>query len=185
MIGMISVDDPRDGKRPTPISLLPMEILANLAAVAVENINNLKKMEDTLRKLREQQKVVMELSTPVIDIWEKILVLPLIGTVDSVRAQQIMENVLLKISATESSVIIIDITGVPVIDTLVASHLIKTVEAVRLIGAETIITGINPEIAQTLVHLGVDLKEINTKANLARGIETALKLTNRKVEEIQ
>ena len=182
MVGMISVDDPRDGKKPTPATLVPLELLADLAAVGVENARNLNKMEDMLYKLREQQKVVMELSTPVISVWDKILVLPLIGTVDSVRAQQVMENILLKISSTESAVIIIDITGVPVIDTLVASHLIKTVEAVKLLGAETIITGINPEIAQTLVHLGVDLKEINTKANLQRGIQAALKITEKKVE---
>jgi anti-anti-sigma regulatory factor len=184
MVGIISVDDPRDGKRPTPLSLLPMELLANMTAVAVENATNLAKLEEMLRKLREQQNVVMELSTPVIRIWEKILVLPLIGTVDSIRAQQIMENILLKISETESSVIIIDITGVPIIDTLVASHLIKTVEAVKLLGADTIITGINPEIAQTLVHLGVDLKEIVTKANLSRGIEVALRMTNNRIEKI-
>jgi rsbT co-antagonist protein RsbR len=184
MVGMVSVDDPRDGKRPTPAILLPLELLVNLTAVAVENATNLKKMEDMLQKLREQQKVVMELSTPVISVWDKILVLPLIGTVDSARAAQVMENILMKISETSSSVIIIDMTGVPIIDTLVASHLIKTMEAVKLLGAETIITGINPEIAQTLVHLGVELKEIRTKANLARGIEAALKITNQKIEKI-
>lgn len=185
MVGMISVDDPRDGKRPTEESLLPLELLANITAVAVENANNVTKTEETLKKLKEQQKVVLELSTPVIQVWDKILVLPLIGTVDSVRAQQIMENILIRISQTESQIVIIDITGVPVIDTLVASHLIKTVAAVKLLGGDAIITGINPEIAQTLVHLGVDLREVVTKANLARGVEFALKLTNCKIEKLK
>ena len=184
IVGLISVDDPEDGKKPTTTSLLPLELLANLTAVGVENANNLSKMEELVKTLREQQQVVMELSTPVIRVWEKILVLPLIGTVDSVRAQQVMENILIKISETESQVVIIDITGVPVIDTLVASHLIKTVAAVKLLGADSIITGINPEIAQTLVHLGVDLNEVVTKANLARGIEIAMKMTNRRIEKI-
>ncbi len=184
IVGLMSVDDPEDGNKPTPTSLLPLELLANLTAVAVENANNLSKMEELVRNLREQQNVVMELSTPVIRVWDKILVLPLIGTVDSVRAQQVMENILIKISETESQVVIIDITGVPVIDTLVASHLIKTVAAVKLLGADSIITGINPEIAQTLVHLGVDLNEVVTKANLERGIEIAMKMTNRRIEKI-
>jgi len=185
IVGMISVDDPQDNLRPTPTSLLPLELLANITAVAVESANNLSKMEEMLHKMREQQKVVMELSTPVIRVWDKILVLPLIGTVDSLRAQQVMENVLIRISETESQVVIIDITGVPVIDTLVASHLVKTVAAVKLIGGYAIITGINPEVAQTLVHLGVDLKEIVTKANLARGIEAALTMTNCRIERIK
>ena len=184
IVGLISVDDPDDGKKPTPTSLLPLELLANLTAVAVENANNLSKMEEMVKTLREQQKVVMELSTPVIRVWDRILVLPLIGTVDSVRALQVMENILIKINETESQVVIIDITGVPVIDTLVASHLIKTVAAVKLLGAESIVTGINPEIAQTLVHLGVDLKEVVTKANLARGIEAAMYMTNCRIENI-
>jgi len=184
IVGLIAVDDPDDGKKPTPTSLLPLELLANLTAVGVENANNLSKTEELVKNLREQQNVVMELSTPVIKIWDKILVLPLIGTVDSVRAQQVMENILVKISETESQVVIVDITGVPVIDTLVASHLIKTVAAVKLLGADSIITGINPEIAQTLVHLGVDLNEVVTKANLERGIEIAMKMTNCRIEKI-
>lgn len=183
MIGMISIDDPIDGKRPTEEGMLPLEMLANQTAASIENAKNTKRLEEMLIKLREQQKVVLELSTPVIRIWEKILVLPLIGTVDSSRAQQIMENILIRISETESAVIIIDITGVPIIDTLVASHIVKTVAAVKLLGADTIITGINPEVAQTLVHLGVDLKEINTKANLSKGIEAALLATGMKVTE--
>jgi len=185
IVGMISIDDPKDNLRPTATSLLPLELLANITAVAVENANNHAKMEEMLYKMREQQKVVMELSTPVIRVWDKILVLPLIGTVDSLRAQQVMENVLIRISETESQVVIIDITGVPVIDTLVASHLVKTVAAVKLIGGDVIITGINPEVAQTLVHLGVDLKEIVTKANLARGIEAAMAITNCRIEKIK
>jgi anti-anti-sigma regulatory factor len=184
IIGLISVDDPKDGMRPTEDSLLALELFATQIAAALENLNNREKQEEMIQRLRDQQKVVLELSTPVIKIWDKVLVLPLIGSVDSARAQQIMENVLVKIGDTNSQIIIIDITGVPIIDTLVASHLIKTVSAARLLGAKTIITGINPEIAQTLVHLGVNLEEITTKNNLARGISTALEELGKTVVDV-
>lgn len=185
IVGLINVDDPDDGKRPVKESLLPLEIFANQMAAGLENIRNHQKQKDLIQQLRDQRNVVLELSTPVIQIVEGILVLPLIGAVDSARAQQIMENLLQRITETESTVAIIDITGVPIIDTLVASHLIKTVAAARLLGTETIISGINPEIAQTLIHLGVDLEKIQTKSKLSRAIDTALRVTDRHISAIQ
>lgn len=184
IIGLISTDDPEDHKRPTPETLLPMELFATQIAAVLENLKNVEKQREMIQQLKAQQQVVLELSTPVMQVWDKVLALPLIGGVDSARAQQIMENVLVKISETGSNVLIIDITGVPVIDTLVASHLIKTVSAARLLGAQTIISGINPEVAQTLVHLGVDLSTITTKSNLARGISTALKATGKRIVDV-
>jgi rsbT co-antagonist protein RsbR len=114
-----------------------------------------------------------EISTPVIRIWDGILVLPIIGTLDSSRTQVVMENLLLEIVETGSSIAILDISGVPTVDSLVAQHLIKTVSATRLMGAECIISGIRPEIAQTVVHLGIDLSSIITKSTLASALKYA------------
>ncbi len=133
-----------------------------------------------------QTSEITEISTPVIQVWSGILALPIIGTLDSARTQVVMENLLLKIVETESTIAILDISGVPAVDSLVAQHLIKTVAATRLMGAECIISGIRPEIAQTIVHLGIDLSNINTKASLAHALRTAfslLKLEVRKVGE--
>jgi rsbT co-antagonist protein RsbR len=121
-----------------------------------------------------QQQDMMELSTPVVKLWDGILALPLIGTLDSSRTQVIMEALLERIVASNSEIAIIDITGVPTVDTLVAQHLIKTVTAARLMGAECIISGIRPQIAATIVHLGVDLSGITTKASLADAFQIAL-----------
>ncbi len=125
--------------------------------------------------IRMQQQEMLELSTPVVKLWEGILALPLIGTLDSARTQVVMETLLQKIVETGSGVAIIDITGVPTVDTLVAQHLIKTVTAARLMGAECIISGIRPQIAQTIVHLGVGLGDVTTKASLADAFAIALK----------
>src|SRR5262249_44784874 len=127
--------------------------------------------------LRQQQEM-LELSTPVVKLWDGILALPLIGTLDSARTQVVMESLLQKIVETGSQVAIIDITGVPTVDTLVAQHLIKTVTAARLMGADCIISGIRPQIAQTIVHLGVGLGEVSTKANLADAFAQALRGLN-------
>ena len=124
--------------------------------------------------LRQQQEM-MELSTPVVTLWDGILALPLIGTLDSARTQIVMENLLQRIVDSGSSIAILDITGVPTVDTLVAQHLLKTVAAARLMGADCIISGIRPQIAQTIVHLGVDLNAVTTKATLADAFKTALK----------
>lgn len=123
--------------------------------------------------IRRQQDEMMELSTPVVKIWDHILALPLIGTLDSARTQVVMENLLQEIVNTESYVAIIDITGVPTVDTLVAQYLMKTVAAARLMGAECIVSGIRPQIAQTMVHLGVSFSDIVTKATLADAIRHA------------
>jgi rsbT co-antagonist protein RsbR len=133
---------------------------------------------DTFIKGREevilrQTSEISDISTPVIQIWDGILALPIIGTLDSARTQVVMESLLLKIVETESTIAILDISGVPAVDSLVAQHLIKTVAATRLMGAECIISGIRPEIAQTIVHLGIDLSGINTKSSLAHALKAA------------
>jgi rsbT co-antagonist protein RsbR len=125
--------------------------------------------------IARQQQEMLELSTPVVELWEGILALPLIGTLDSARTQVVMETLLQKIVDTGAAIAIIDITGVPTVDTLVAQHLLKTVAAARLMGAECIISGIRPQIAQTVVHLGVDLQDVITKATLADAFAVALR----------
>ena len=131
--------------------------------------------------IARQQQELLELSTPVVRLWDDILALPLIGTLDSERTQVVMENLLQNIVSTGSSIAIIDITGVPLVDTLVAQHLLKTVAAARLMGADCIISGIRPQIAQTIVHLGVDLANVVSKATLADAFAIALARTNKKV----
>lgn len=118
---------------------------------------------------------ISEISTPVIRVWDGIIALPIIGTLDSARTQVVMESLLTEIVESESSVAILDISGVPTVDSLVAQHLLKTVSATRLMGAECIISGIRPEIAQTIVHLGIDLSDIVTKATLASALQYAFK----------
>jgi rsbT co-antagonist protein RsbR len=125
--------------------------------------------------INRQQQELLELSTPVVKLWDGILALPMIGTLDSARTQIVMESLLQKIVETESQIAIIDITGVPTVDTLVAQHLSKTVTALRLMGADCIISGVRPQIAQTIVHLGVDLQGVTTKANLSDALALALK----------
>jgi rsbT co-antagonist protein RsbR len=136
----------------------------------------------TFQKTREeiinrQQEEMLELSTPVVKLWEGVLALPMIGTLDSSRTQVVMESLLQRLVDTGSEVAIIDITGVPTVDTLVAQHLLKTVTAIRLMGADAIISGIRPQIAQTIVHLGIDLQGITTKATLADALILAMKRT--------
>lgn len=125
--------------------------------------------------ISRQQEELLELSTPVIKLWEGVLAVPMIGTLDSSRTQMVMEALLQKIVDTESELAIIDITGVPTVDTLVAQHLLKTVTAIRLMGADCIISGVRPQIAQTIVHLGVDLQGVTTKASLASALALALR----------
>ena len=125
--------------------------------------------------IARQQQELLELSTPVVKLWEGVLAVPMIGTLDSARTQMVMESLLQRIVDTGSELAIIDITGVPTVDTLVAQHLLKTVTAIRLMGADCIISGIRPQIAQTIVHLGIDLQGITTKATLADALALALK----------
>jgi rsbT co-antagonist protein RsbR len=124
--------------------------------------------------IKRQQQELLELSTPVVKLWDGVLALPLIGTLDSARTQVVMESLLERIVETSSSIAIIDITGVPTVDNLVAQHLLKTVAAARLMGADCIISGIRPQIAQTIVHLGVDLGDVATKATMADAVALAL-----------
>jgi rsbT co-antagonist protein RsbR len=131
----------------------------------------LKSREETISR---QQEEMLELSTPVVKLWDGVLALPMIGTLDSARTQIVMESLLQRIVEIGAEVAIIDITGVPTVDTLVAQHLLKTVTAARLMGAECIISGIRPQIAQTIVHLGVDLGDVLTKATLADAFAVAL-----------
>jgi rsbT co-antagonist protein RsbR len=131
--------------------------------------------------IRRQQEELLELSTPVVKLWEGVLAVPMIGVLDSSRTQMVMEALLQKIVETGSELAIIDITGVPTVDTLVAQHLLKTVSAIRLMGADCIISGIRPQIAQTIVHLGIDLQGVSTKATLADALALALQRTGWRV----
>ncbi|GAE36899.1 STAS domain-containing protein [Halalkalibacter akibai] len=133
----------------------------------------------------EMQKLsLLELSAPLIPVFEDVSVMPLIGTIDTARAKLIMENLLQGVIEHRSQVVLIDITGVPVVDTMVAHHIIQASEAVRLVGAKCILVGIRPEIAQTIVNLGIDLSKFPTKSTLRKGIETALELTNKKMVDL-
>lgn len=133
------------------------------------------------RVIRQQQQDMLELSTPVVQIWDRIICLPLIGTLDSRRTQLMMERLLERIVRTRAEVAILDITGVPTVDTQVANYLIKTVNAVRLLGSTCIVTGVGPAIAQTIVHLGIDLAGITTRNQLSDGIRLAFEMTRQKV----
>jgi rsbT co-antagonist protein RsbR len=150
-----------------------------------------KELESRLSKIQEQQKTILqqqedllELSSPVSKVWDNILILPVIGTLDSQRTQVMMENLLQKIVDTGCTISILDITGVPTVDTQVANHLLKTVTAARLLGAECIISGISPAIAQTIVHLGIDLSAIRTKATLQDAMIYSMK-QNKRSEEVK
>jgi len=131
--------------------------------------------------ISRQQQELLELSTPVVKLWDGILALPIIGTLDSARTQVVMENLLQTVVATNSKYAIIDITGVPTVDTLVAQHLLKTITAARLMGAECIISGVRPQIAQTIVHLGINLEDVITKAKLSDAFALALQRSGRTV----
>ncbi len=135
--------------------------------------------------IERQHQELLDLSTPVVELWQGILALPLIGTLDSERTQIVMESLLEAIVEKEATVAILDITGVPTVDTLVAQHLMKTVAAARLMGAECIISGIRPQIAQTIVHLGVNLEGVITKATLAGALQAALRKTGQSVQRAE
>lgn len=177
-----------------PLNVYLQAELGSEPAVLVREVTTTNALFDMLglytveayQKIREQvimrqQQELLELSTPVVQLWKDVLALPLIGTLDSARTQVVMESLLQKIVDTGASIAIIDITGVPTVDTLVAQHLLKTVTAIRLMGADAIISGVRPQIAQTIVHLGLDLQGIVTKANLADALALALKRTGQTV----
>ena len=135
--------------------------------------------------ITRQNQEMLELSTPVVELWDGILALPVIGTLDSARTQSVMESLLQAIVDNQAEIAIIDITGVPMVDTLVAQHLLKTVAAARLMGADCLISGIRPQIAQTIVHLGVELHSVTTKATLADAFAVALQRTGQNVGRIR
>jgi PAS domain S-box-containing protein len=133
----------------------------------------------TVERLRRQAQEILEMATvPIVQVWEGVVLAPLIGTLDSQRTQQLMERLLHRITETGSPIAVLDITGVPTIDTQTAQHLIETIAAVRLLGAEVILTGVRPTIAQTLVHLGIDLANVTTRSSLAAGLRMALDSLN-------
>lgn len=155
------------------------KLMDSLSVVTFETF--IKGREEVILRQTDE---ITEISTPVIRVWEGILALPIIGTLDSARTQVVMENLLQEIVETGSSIAILDISGVPAVDSLVAQHLIKTVSATRLMGAECIISGIRPEIAQTVVHLGIDLSNIITKATLASALAYSFKVMRLEVKKI-
>jgi len=146
-----------------------------LDALGIHTVKAYQKSREEI--INRQQREMLELSTPVVKLWDGILAIPMIGTLDSARTQVVMETLLQKVVETGAQIAILDITGVPTVDTLVAQHLLKTVTALRLMGAECIISGVRPQIAQTIVHLGVDLQGVVTKANLADALALALRRT--------
>jgi rsbT co-antagonist protein RsbR len=158
-----------------------MAILADVtwtATIVLDKLGlySIERFQDTREDIITRQKLELhELSTPVVQLWDEILAVPLIGTLDSIRTQTVMENILNKIVETKSRIIILDITGVPVVDTLVAQYLMKTVQATRLMGAECFVSGISPQIAQTIVQLGLSLNDVVTKATLREAFILALK----------
>ncbi|MBE7368105.1 STAS domain-containing protein [Ramlibacter pallidus] len=158
-----------DAKRLNHETLLASAVLDKLGLLTVEAHQRGRE-----QVIARQQQELLDLSTPVIKLWDGVLAIPLIGTLDSERTQTVMESLLEAIVSSEATVAIIDITGVPTVDTLVAQHLLKTVAAARLMGAECIISGIRPQIAQTIVHLGVDLGDVATRSTLADALRIAL-----------
>jgi PAS domain S-box-containing protein len=168
----------KDGHEfPVEISLSPLETEDSMVMISsIRDITERRAAEDRIRK---QQHEILEMATvPVVQVWDGIVMVPLIGTLDSQRTQQLMERLLLKVSETLSPVALLDITGVPTVDTQTAQHLIETISAVRLLGAEVVLTGVRPTIAQTLVHLGIDLSSILTRSSLAAGVRVAFELLN-------
>ena len=159
-------------------------LIADMGDEVLQSKQKAKELEEKLNLIEQQRKAIEELSTPIIKIWERVLVLPLIGTLDTRRSQRLTESLLTDIAATQTKVTILDITGVPTVDSAVANHMLKTVAAVQLLGAECVITGIRPEVAQTMVHLGVDLSGVETLSTLAEGLKWAFRSLNiRMVEE--
>lgn len=159
-------------------SLKVSKIIDNMAILTFEGY--IKGREDVIARQTDE---ITEISTPVIRVWDGVVALPIIGTLDSARTQVVMENLLQQIVETGSTIAILDISGVPAVDSLVAQHLIKTVSATRLLGAECIISGIRPEIAQIVVHLGIDLSNIITKSTLASALQTAFNMLQLEVHK--
>jgi rsbT co-antagonist protein RsbR len=162
---------------PVEISLSPLQTENGvLVSSSIRDVTERRLNEE---KIRKQAQEILEMATvPIVQVWEGIVLVPLIGTLDSQRTQQLMERLLHRVTETASPVALLDITGVPTVDTQTAQHLIETISAVRLLGAEVILTGVRPTIAQTLVHLGIDLSNVMTRASLTAGLRMAFNLLN-------
>jgi PAS domain S-box-containing protein len=165
----------RDGSEfPVEISLSPLQSAQGpLACAAIRDVTERRAQE---RRLRQQRDEILELSTPVIQVWDRVIALPIIGTLDSVRAARLTERLLEKIAELSAEVVILDISGVPTIDTLVAQHLLKTVQAATLMGAVSIMSGVRPETAQSIVHLGIDLGQLRSRTTLRDALQLALRI---------
>jgi PAS domain S-box-containing protein len=162
---------------PVEISLSPLQTKDGiLVSSSIRDVTERRLNEE---KIQRQAQEILEMATvPIVQVWEGIVLVPLIGTLDSQRTQQLMERLLHRVTETASPVALLDITGVPTVDTQTAQHLIETIAAVRLLGAEVILTGVRPTIAQTLVHLGIDLSNVMTRSSLTAGLRMALNLLN-------
>jgi rsbT co-antagonist protein RsbR len=160
-------------KKPEDLALETWSVTELLDTLGLHTVKSFQKAREAV--ISRQQEELLELSTPVVKLWDGILALPMIGTLDSARTQVVMESLLQRIVDTGSEIAIIDITGVPTVDTVTAQHLLKAVTAIRMMGADCIISGIRPQIAQTIVHLGIDLQGVTTKATLADALALALK----------
>jgi rsbT co-antagonist protein RsbR len=161
------------GKKPEDLAIETWGVTELLDRLGLHTVKSFQKAREAV--ISRQQEELLELSTPVVKLWDGILALPMIGTLDSARTQVVMESLLQRIVDTGSEIAIIDITGVPTVDTVTAQHLLKAVTAIRMMGADCIISGIRPQIAQTIVHLGIDLQGVTTKATLADALALALK----------
>jgi anti-anti-sigma regulatory factor/GAF domain-containing protein len=182
---IVALDEPVDGRRPTVEGLRIIELFAQEAVLAMENLrllDDLRKLNADLKSLVDTQRGLLEtlreLSSPVIPIFEGIIVLPLIGNIDTQRASQVLEGLLAGIERYRAQVVLMDVTGVPVVDTSVANHLLKAAQATRLLGAEAVLVGVRPEVAQTMVQLGVDHTGLTTRADLQSGVEYAFSRLN-------
>jgi rsbT co-antagonist protein RsbR len=156
-------------------------LLEDFASLLEERKAAERELQDKLETIRKQQEAINELSTPVIKVWDNLLVLPIIGTLDSQRTQSMMESLLQEIASTGCKYAVLDITGVPVVDTMVANHLIKTITAASLMGAECILSGISPTIAQTIVHLGIDLSGVRTKSSMMEAMKYAIRANGQQI----
>ena len=172
----------KDGHEiPVEISLSPLET-DHSGLLMISSIRDVSERRAAEERIQAQAQEILEMAAvPVVQVWEGIVLVPLIGTLDSQRTQQLMERLLRRVAETASPVALLDITGVPTVDTQTAQHLIETISAVRLLGAEVVLTGVRPSIAQTLVHLGIDLSSILTRSSLTAGLRVALELLNLRV----
>lgn len=177
MVNTLQEENKDDFEKLYKENLLINDLIDSLSMVTFETY--IKGREEVISRQSDE---MSEISTPVIRVWEGVVALPIIGTLDSARTQIVMENLLQEIVSTGSSIAILDISGVPAVDSLVAQHLMKTVSATRLMGAECIISGIRAEIAQTIVHLGIDLSNIKTKSTLASALQLAFNMLKLEVK---